>query len=135
MDAQLTLTSKQRLIDIFAELYSQEDIFAIGRLVGIDKNQYYGFGMNGVQLAEAFINAVVQKEKVQLMFEIMDEKKEYYRSALNEFIPYSEVNKKNLKNGLKAIENNTSKTVTLKRVNAFTGTIIQNNVTTDDFKE
>ena len=36
---------------------------------------------------------------------------------------------------LAAIENNTSKTVTLKRVNAFTGTIIQNNVTTDDFKE
>lgn len=36
---------------------------------------------------------------------------------------------------LAAIENNTSKTVTLKRVNAFTGTIIQNNVTTDDSKE
>ena len=35
---------------------------------------------------------------------------------------------------LAAIENNTSKTVTLKRVNAFTGTIIQNNVTTDDSK-
>lgn len=36
---------------------------------------------------------------------------------------------------LAAIENNTSKTVTLKRVNAFTGTIIQNNVTADDSKE
>ena len=36
---------------------------------------------------------------------------------------------------LAATENNTSKTVTLKRVNAFTGTIIQNNVTTDDSKE
>lgn len=36
---------------------------------------------------------------------------------------------------LAAIENNTSKTVTLKRVNAFAGTIIQNNVTTDDSKE
>lgn len=36
---------------------------------------------------------------------------------------------------LAAIENNNSKTVTLKRVNAFTGTIIQNNVTTDDSKE
>ncbi|MBC9720307.1 MAG: two-component system regulatory protein YycI, partial [Lactobacillus sp.] len=36
---------------------------------------------------------------------------------------------------LAAIENNTSKTVALKRVNAFTGTIIQNNVTTDDSKE
>lgn len=34
-----------------------------------------------------------------------------------------------------AIENNTSKTVTLKRVNAFTGTIIQNNIAADDSKE
>ncbi|KRN00376.1 YycH protein [Lactobacillus taiwanensis DSM 21401] len=33
-----------------------------------------------------------------------------------------------------AIENNNSKTVTLKRVNAFTGTIIQNNITDDDAK-
>ena len=34
-----------------------------------------------------------------------------------------------------AIENNTSKTITLKRVNAFTGTIIQNSIAADDSKE
>lgn len=34
-----------------------------------------------------------------------------------------------------AIENNNSKTITLKRVNAFTGTIIQNNFTDDSSKE
>lgn len=34
-----------------------------------------------------------------------------------------------------AIENNNSKTVTLKRVNAFTGTIIQDNIADDNSKE
>ena len=34
-----------------------------------------------------------------------------------------------------AIENNNSHTMTLKRVNAFTGTIIQNNIAADDSKE
>lgn len=89
MDVQLTLNEKQALIDIFSDYYSSEDIFAIGRLIGIDKTRYYGFGMNAVQLAEAFINCLVQNEKVQDLYQIIMDFPKYYRSTFEQFIQNS----------------------------------------------
>lgn len=84
LDVQLTLHNKQKLIDIFSEFYSQEDIFAIGRLIGIDKNRYYGFGMNGIQVAEAFVNIMIQHEKVSYLYELIRKNETYYRSDFDE---------------------------------------------------
>ena len=86
MDVQLTLHNKQKLIDIFSEYYSQEEIFAVGRLIGIDKNKYYGFGMNAVQLAEVFVNSIVQHEKISDLYELMKKDETYYRTAFDELL-------------------------------------------------
>ena len=86
LGVQLTLHNKQRIIDIFSEYYSQEDIFAVGRLIGIDKNKYYGFGMNAVQLAEVFVNTIVQQEKISDLYELIEKNKTYYRTEFDEFL-------------------------------------------------
>lgn len=86
LDVQLTLYNKPRIIDIFSEYYSQEDIFAVGRLIEIDKNKYYGFGMNGVQLAEAFVNAIVQQEKISALYKLIEKDRTYYRTEFDEFL-------------------------------------------------
>lgn len=86
MDAQLTLRDKQRLIEIFSEYYSQEEIFAIGRLLGIDKNTYYGFGMNAVQIADFFVNTMMQHEKISDLLCLIKKEKSYYRTAFEDFL-------------------------------------------------
>lgn len=86
LDAQLTLRDKQRLIEFFSEYYSQEEIFAIGRLLGIDKNRYYGFGMNAVQLADVFVTTMVQHEKIADLLELIKREKSYYRAAFDDLL-------------------------------------------------
>lgn len=105
MGVQLTLIKQQKLIDIFSAYYSYEDIFAIGRLIGIDKNRYYGFGMNSVQIAEFFVNCIIQNEKVESLFEVIRENEQYYRKEFDEFIVEADENikQKSLCNGLNAI--------------------------------
>ncbi len=89
MDVQLTLSDKQKLVEIFSEFYSQEEVFSIGRLIGIDKNKYYGYGMNATQLAEVFVEIVVQKEKIQELYDLIERNRAFYRSAFEELISIS----------------------------------------------
>ncbi|WP_346911083.1 caspase family protein [Faecalicatena orotica] len=108
MDAQLVLSDRQKLIDLFSEMYSQEDIFAIGRLIGIDKIKYYGFGMNAIQLSEAFFGCIVQNEKEEELLKVLYENKKYYRDSINKIIYFKGNNESNatckrLNDSLKAI--------------------------------
>lgn len=92
MKAHLTPEEEQLLIDIFSEFYSQEDIFAIGRWMGIDPSRYYGFGMNGVQLAQAFISMVKKGQREDDLFQVIADRPSLYREQLKPFLPIYDSN-------------------------------------------
>ncbi len=99
----MTPEEEQYLIDVFSEYYSQEDIFAIGRWMGIDSSKYYGFGMNGVQLAQAFLKYVRDNGKEDELFAVIARKQQYYREQLSMFLPVLSSNEVRLGKELHAI--------------------------------
>jgi len=86
MSLKLTLEQEQKLIDIVAECYSPEDIFTLGKLCGIKKAEYYGYGMNLIQLANAFVERLQQKEKSQTLFEVIVKSDDFQREEMQVLI-------------------------------------------------
>jgi len=82
----MTSQEIQELIGIFSKSYSNEDIFAIGRWIGIEKREYFGYGMNAMQLAEAFISRVIQKEKGEDLLEFISQNEEYRRNSYKNLV-------------------------------------------------
>ncbi|MDI9215598.1 caspase family protein [Clostridium tertium] len=82
----------QEVIDFVASSYSQEDIFSLGRNIGIDKISYYGFGMNNNQLAEAFITRIIQNSKEEELFDIIRNHCTLKRDIFSNIFGYEEVN-------------------------------------------
>lgn len=72
LDAKLRLTDIQLLIEFVANSYSPEDIFSLGRNIGISKNDYFGLGMNNTQLSEAFVTRVTQLSKEYELIDLIE---------------------------------------------------------------
>ncbi|MBQ0001098.1 MAG: caspase family protein [Clostridiales bacterium] len=85
--AKMRQEEEQYLIEVFADYYSQEDIFSIGRWMGIDPSRYYGFGMNGIQLAQAFLTLVKNRGLEDNMFRVIASHPDLYRDKLRKYLP------------------------------------------------
>lgn len=84
MDVKLQSTKDiQLLIDFIACSYSQEDMFSLGRNIGIDKSSYHGFGMNNIQLADAFVTKVIQLSRGEELINLMRNHKTLKRPKLD----------------------------------------------------
>lgn len=103
----LSLKDKQKLIDFIAKSYSPEDIFSLGRNVEIDKDSYFGFGMNNYQLSEAFVSRVIQNSKETELFNIIRNHEYLSRNSFNQVFeiaePQHSVDTKSMLNSVYAV--------------------------------
>lgn len=80
LDAKLTsIEVTQLLIDLMPKYYSDQEIFKIGRLLGIQKESYFGVGLVKEMMIDNFITKVYQEGKQDRLFKILTENAELKR--------------------------------------------------------
>lgn len=60
--------NQQRLINYLKQSFTEEEIYSLGRLVDIDKDDYVGKGMTKQQLASAFVESLVHRSLFDKLF-------------------------------------------------------------------
>jgi hypothetical protein len=73
--------NQQRLIDFIKKSYSYEEIFALGRLLGIDKDDYVSRTMNKPQLCESIVEIIAQRSLFDRLFVLLQSEK-YFRERI-----------------------------------------------------
>lgn len=62
------LVNQQRLIDFLKRSFSEEEIYALGRLLNLEKEDYVGRGMTKQQLCSAFVEMLTQRSLFNRLF-------------------------------------------------------------------
>jgi len=73
--------NQQRLIDFIKKSYNYDEIFAIGRLLGIDKEDYVSRSMTKPQLCEAIVEIISQRSLFDRLFILLQSEK-YLRERI-----------------------------------------------------
>ncbi|MFK4475369.1 hypothetical protein ABH897_005158 [Paenibacillus sp. RC73] len=73
--------NQQRLIDYIKKSYNYDEIFALGRLLGIDKDDYVSRTMNKPQLCEAIVEIISQRSLFDRFFILLQSEK-YLRERI-----------------------------------------------------
>lgn len=63
--------NQQRLINFLKQSYSEEEIFSIGRILNLEKDDYVGRGMTKQQLCASFVEAITHRSLFDRLFVLL----------------------------------------------------------------
>ncbi|MFB5759151.1 hypothetical protein [Paenibacillus medicaginis] len=64
--------NQQRLIVFLKQSYSEDELYALGRILSIEKDDYVGRGMTKQQLSGSLVEMIVQRSLIERLFVILE---------------------------------------------------------------